>query len=68
MKPAIRERYALRMRYCDGELSYRQLRLRQDYVADADEALALLRQGRVVWVIQNAGLVTQIQRTLGEQP
>lgn len=59
-----RECHAVRMRIVDGELWYKQIRLRTDYVTDATEAIRLLRQGRTIWALEYGPLITAIQRGL----
>lgn len=58
------ERYAIRMRIVDGELHYKQLRLRADAVDDAKTAIEQLLAGRVVWLLQRGALVTTVQRAI----
>lgn len=57
-------RFAIRMMLDNGELIYRQCRLRQHFVADAITALHLLRLGQIIWVKQDAKLINSIQRSL----
>lgn len=53
---------ALEMMVVDGELTYRRVRWRRDYVTDATEAIRLLRQGITIWAFQSAPLINKIQR------
>lgn len=57
-------RYAIRCRLHEGELEYKQCKLCDHFVADAITALRLLRDGKVVWIKQDAQLITTIQRSL----
>lgn len=60
------ERYALRMWVSDGQLHYDQLRLRIDVVDDAPTAIASLRDGQIIWLLQNGPLVTTVQHAFEE--
>lgn len=57
-------RYAIRMWAEGGVLNYKQCRLCEHFIADAITALRLLRAGQVVWVRQDAKLVSSIQRSI----
>lgn len=57
-------RYAIRCHLHEGELDYRQCKLCDHFVTDAITALRLLRDGQVVWIKQDAALITSIQRSL----
>lgn len=59
-----RKRLSLRMVIRNGELYYRQLHWRSDFVTDAETAIERLRAGKVVWVVQVGPLITTIQRAI----
>ena len=57
-------RPAIRM-WMDGEvLCYKEVLYREDFVSDADEAVALLREGKEIWLQQYATLCNRVQRVV----
>lgn len=64
MSPTHNARYAIRCRLCMGELHYKECKLCEYFITDAITALRLLRDGQVIWIKQDAKLITSIQRSL----
>jgi len=57
-------RYAIRTWLENGEFRYKQCKIRERFVSDADDAIHLLRQGKKIWLVQSAPLFKTVQRAI----
>lgn len=57
-------RHAIRTYIRGGVFCYKQCRLVRNPVRDAQKAVDLLRQGKVIWLLQDAKLVNTVQRAI----
>jgi len=58
------DRHAIRTYVRDGAFHYKQCRIVRNPVRDAQQAIDLLRKGKVIWLLQDAQLFRTVQRTI----
>jgi len=58
------DRHAVRVRIRDGAFHYKQCRIVRNPIRDAQQAIDLLQQGRVIWLLQDAQLFNTVQRAI----
>lgn len=58
------DRHAVRVQIRDGSFHYKQCRIVRNPISDAQQAIALLRKGKVIWLLQDARLFNTVQREI----